>query len=291
VACRDQKIAEVELPIPGRQNVVNALAAFAVAEELGVPAEKIVAALGEFTGAKRRFERTYEGAGVVVVDDYAHHPTEIRATLAAARTLGFQRVLVAFQPHRYTRTQALLAEFARAFDDADKVIFTEIYTAGELPIDGVTGQGVFEATVAALGERGGQQGDGEPSRGHRPRLQPESVQFAPDLGQLAERLFQEAQPGDLILTMGAGNIYQTAEWLSERFAQRAPPVRSAQRQAMNIESDLKTLLAAEARLRTDEPMAKHTTLRVGGPARSGSSRGMSAIWRGCSTTVTCAKFP
>ncbi len=237
VACRDQKIGTVELPIPGKQNVVNALAAFAVAEEMGVPADKIIEALGEFSGAKRRFERKFEGDGFVVVDDYAHHPTEIRATLAAARTLGFKRVVVAFQPHRYTRTQALAAEFAQAFADADKVFLTEIYSAGEKPIEGVTGAALAAQVPAAV--------------------------FEPDLGQLAERLFAEAQAGDLILTMGAGNIYQAAEWLSERLAQRAPH----QRQAMNIESDLATLLSKGTKLRVNEPMAKHTTLRVGGPAQ------------------------
>ncbi len=243
VACRDQKIADIALPIPGRQNVVNALAALAVAEELGVPIDKIVAALAEFTGAKRRFERRFEGDGVVVVDDYAHHPTEIRATIAAAQSLspGFQRVLVAFQPHRYTRTQALLDEFATAFAGADGVYLTEIYGASEKPIEGVTGQALAARVPGAV--------------------------FEPDIGKLAERLFAASQPGDLILTMGAGNIDQTAEWLSERFALRGRNGNGAKRQAMNTESDLKALLSADARLRVNEPMAKHTTLRVGGPAQ------------------------
>src|SRR5439155_18785171 len=111
VVCRDQKIGEIELIIPGQQNVVNALAAVAVADQLGVPFEKVAGALAQFSGAKRRFERVFDGDSIVVVNDYAHHPTEVSATIAAAKTLGPKRLIVAFQPHRYTRTQALREPF------------------------------------------------------------------------------------------------------------------------------------------------------------------------------------
>ncbi len=240
VLCRGQELARVELIIPGEQNVVNALAVFAVADELGVAPEKIRGALAEFTGAKRRFERKYEGGGIVVADDYAHHPTEIRATLQAARSLGFGRILLAFQPHRYTRTQALLAEFATAFRGADEVWVTDIYAASESPIPGVTGQ--------ALAERA-------------------AVPYQPDFEKLAATLAQAAQPGDLILTMGAGNIYQVAESVAAKLSAGGPNLMLPGRQAMKMESDLRSFLSAKTKVRRDEPMAKHTSLRVGGPAQ------------------------
>src|SRR5262249_39788695 len=134
VTCRGQRLGEIELVIPGKQNVVNAVATVAVADQLGMPFDKVAEALGKFTGAKRRFERRYDGDGIVVVDDYAHHPTEIRATIAAAKTLGFARIVAAFQPHRYSRTQALLPEFGSAFHGADKLFLTDIYAASEQPI-------------------------------------------------------------------------------------------------------------------------------------------------------------
>ena len=140
VMCRGQLLGQIELIIPGRQNVANALAAVAVADQLGMPFDKVAGALARFTGAKRRFERLYEGQDIVVVDDYAHHPTEIRATIAAARTLGFKRIIAAFQPHRYTRTQALRKEFATAFEQVDKIFFADIYAASEEPIEGVNGR-------------------------------------------------------------------------------------------------------------------------------------------------------
>jgi len=254
VACRDQEIGTVELVIPGEQNVVNALAAFAVADELGMPADKIAAALGEFTGAKRRFERKWEADGIVVADDYAHHPTEIRATLKAARSLvpdgsaaGFQRVLLAFQPHRYTRTQALWREFLTAFRGADKVFITDIYSAGEKPIEGVT--------AAALAEE------------LENTLRPGAVVYESDPERLATALAREARPGDLILTMGAGNIYQVADALVVKLASGAPQGATPARKAMTLETDLKALLSENAKLKRDEPMARHTSLRVGGPAQ------------------------
>ena len=246
VVCRGQELARVELVIPGEQNIVNALAAFAVADELGIATDKIVAALAEFTGAKRRFDRKFEGNGIVVVDDYAHHPTEIRATLKAARTLGFRRILLAFQPHRYTRTQALLKEFATAFRGADKLFLTDIYAASETPLPGITGQTVVDAVTAV----------GQPD-----------VVYEPDLDKLALTLAQAAQPGDLILTMGAGSIYHVADAVVTKLAQGGPNLLQPVRQSMKIESDLKSILSSKAKVRHDEPMAKHTSLRVGGPAQ------------------------
>ena len=245
VACRAEPIGSIELIIPGRQNIVNALAAIAVADELGVTFDKVAEALAQFTGAKRRFDRRFDGDGIVVVDDYAHHPTEIQATIAAARTLGYKRVVVAFQPHRYTRTQALREQFAPAFRGADKLFLTEIYAAAEKPIDGVSGRTILDAVTAA-----GQT----------------DVTFEPDLDALADRLFIEAQPGDLILTLGAGDIHKAAQAVAEKLSKRGPNILEPPRQEMNVEADLRVVLSEKSKLRSHEPMARHTSLRVGGPA-------------------------
>jgi UDP-N-acetylmuramate--alanine ligase len=252
VACRDQQMGAIELIIPGQQNVTNALAAVAVADELGVPFEKIAAALREFTGARRRFDRKHEQSGILVVDDYAHHPTEVRATIAAARTLmtkngagGYRRLVVAFQPHRYTRTQALLDQFATAFDGADELFLTEIYGANERPIPGVTGQMLFDAVQSAGNPR---------------------VAFEADAEMLAARLFAEAQQGDIVLTMGAGDIYKVAESLVRKLRARGANVPSPGQQPANLRADLEVLLSDKARIRRDEPMSRHTSMRVGGPA-------------------------
>ena len=129
--------------------MANALGVVALATELGIAWNQIVSALAEFRGAARRFEVKYHSVDYMVVDDYAHHPTEIKATLAAAKNSGWKRVLALFQPHRYSRTKALLGEFASAFHDADEVFITEIYAASEAAMAGVTGEGVAEAVRAA----------------------------------------------------------------------------------------------------------------------------------------------
>src|SRR5882724_10890472 len=139
-------VGEVELRVPGMHNVYNSLAAIAVGFELEVPFEKIVAALGTFTGAQRRFQFKAEVGGVLVIDDYGHHPTEIRATLAAAKIgSGGRRTLVLFQPHRYTRTHDLMGEFARSFNNADTLLISEIYAASEDSIEGVSGETLTDA--------------------------------------------------------------------------------------------------------------------------------------------------
>jgi UDP-N-acetylmuramate--L-alanine ligase/UDP-N-acetylenolpyruvoylglucosamine reductase len=252
VACRDQKIGVIELVIPGKQNVTNALAAIAVADQLSVPFEKIADALRQFTGAKRRFDRKYEAGGILVVDDYAHHPTEIRATIAAARTLlakegaeGYHRLLVAFQPHRYTRTRALHGEFATAFAGADKLFLTEIYAASEKPIDGITGELLSDAVTAAG---------------------PANAVFEADLEMLVVRLFSEAKSGDIILTMGAGDVHKVAEALARKLRTRGPNILDPEKQAMEMQADLEVLLSERAKVQRDEPMARHTSMRVGGPA-------------------------
>lgn len=242
VVCRDQQIGVIELIIPGEQNVVNALATVALADQLGLPFDKVADALAQFSGAKRRFERIYDGDGIVVVNDYAHHPTEVRATIAAAKTLGYKRLVVAFQPHRYTRTQALREQFGTAFVGADKLFLTDIYAAGDKPIEGVNGYTTVDA-VRATGQT--------------------DLTYEPRLEKLAKHLAAEARAGDLILVMGAGDIYKVAQKTGEILATRKPILRE---QPMRIDADLRALLSDKARVRRDEPMARHTSLKVGGPA-------------------------
>src|SRR4029453_11004611 len=139
--------------VPGRHNVSNALGVIALASELGVPFPKIAASLAKFQHARRRFEIKYQSERFLLVEDYAHHPTEISATLATARAAGRKRVVTMFQPHRYSRTKALRKEFGRAFDDADRVVVTDVYGSNEVPIPGVTGQMIADEIVGH-GHRG-----------------------------------------------------------------------------------------------------------------------------------------
>jgi UDP-N-acetylmuramate--alanine ligase len=169
----------------GKHNVQNALAALAVADELSISHETVRAALGSFRGVDRRFSVRGDAGGVLVVDDYGHHPAEIRATLAGARAAFARRLVVVFQPHRYSRTRDLLADFATAFGDADTLIVTEIYAAGEESLAGVSGEALAEAIR---------------QRGHR------DVIFAPDRSKALEELLARLRPGDLALTLGAGDI-------------------------------------------------------------------------------------
>ena len=149
----DVELGELRLQVPGRHNLLNALAAVAAGLEVGIPFDTIAAALGEFQGAERRFQRLGEEDGVMVVDDYGHHPTEIAAVIAAARAGIDRRVIVVFQPHRYSRTSQLLREFGSALSAADEVVLTDIYAAGEPPIPGVTLEAL--ATVVRAAARGG----------------------------------------------------------------------------------------------------------------------------------------
>jgi UDP-N-acetylmuramate--alanine ligase len=172
-------------------NVYNALAAAAVGLDLNIKFEEIAIALGEFRGAERRFQIKGEKSGVLVVDDYGHHPTEIKATLAAARTAG-RRVVTLFQPHRYTRTRDLMDDFARAFYGADVLFVADIYAASEDPIEGVTARALVEEIERF---------------GHR------HVEYAGPLAGAAAKLRDAVQPGDLVLTLGAGNVWQAGEEL------------------------------------------------------------------------------
>jgi UDP-N-acetylmuramate--alanine ligase len=191
---RTEDLGEFHLNIPGDHNVLNATAAIAVALELHVDPDVIREGLKQFTGVARRFEIRGEVSGVTVVDDYGHHPTEVQATLAAAKSVCKKRVHVLFQPHRYTRTQHLMDEFARAFHSADRVVMLDIYAASERPIEGVTSE--------ALVERMRQFG-------HR------NVEYA-GTGDAGVKMISEGvEPGDMILTLGAGSVSQLGEKILE----------------------------------------------------------------------------
>jgi UDP-N-acetylmuramate--alanine ligase len=198
---RGETLGRVRLRLPGRHNVQNALATLAVALELDVPFELAAEALAGFVGIERRFETRGEARGVRVVDDYGHHPAEIRATLAAARAVHAGRVVVVFQPHRYTRTRDLFDDFATAFNDADRVVVTETYAAGEDKIPGVEAARLAEAIRA---------------HGHR------DVRYLPELDEVARRLPRELAAGDLVITLGAGSISGLGPRLLAALAEEGP---------------------------------------------------------------------
>jgi UDP-N-acetylmuramate--alanine ligase len=190
VCRRGERLGRLSIRMPGRHNVLNSLAAVAVAMELEIPFATIIEAFQDFCGVQRRFQIKYQDNGIMVVDDYGHHPAEIRATLAAARAGWDRRVVAVFQPHRFSRTQALFEEFLTAFYQADHLVVMDIYAAGEQPIEGIDGRSLAE------GIRG---------HGHK------DVHFIPDMDQVVEHLQATVRPGDLVITLGAGNIWQVGE--------------------------------------------------------------------------------
>jgi UDP-N-acetylmuramate--alanine ligase len=203
---RGDSLGQFRLNVPGTHNVLNATAAVAAGIGLDVPAGKIHEALDGYRGVDRRFQLKGRAAGVSVVDDYGHHPTEIRATLAAARQCGFGGVHVVFQPHRYTRTAALMDEFSTAFADADLVFVLDIYPASEQPIPGVTG----EAVARHISERGG-----------KPAF------YIPAFADAAVAAAGAAKAGDMILTLGAGSISQLGPQILEQLKAREGAAASA----------------------------------------------------------------
>ncbi len=228
---RGQDLGEAVLNVPGQHNVHNALGVIALASELGIAFEKIAKSLAKFEHARRRFEIKYDSPRFLLVDDYGHHPTEIRATLKAARSVGRKRVLTMFQPHRYSRTKALRKEFGRAFDDADRVVVTDVYGSSEAPIPGVTGQIIADEIVG---------------HGHR------GVSYQPRLEWVHRAVGNMLESGDLVLSLGAGNIHEQLSALAADLV---------------IAEKLKELVGEGGDVRLYEPLSKHTTLRVGGPAQ------------------------
>jgi len=191
---RTEFLGRLKLRLPGRHSATNALAAVVVGMELEIPFAEIARALEAFTGIHRRFELKGEIRGVTVIDDYGHHPEEIRATLQAVRD-GWKRPLtVVFQPHRYTRTQDLFEDFLSAFEGADRLVLTEIYPAGEEPIPGIHGEALYQSLKR---------------KGHL------EVEFVPDKEEIVRRLLPKLKPNDIVLTLGAGDIDKVAEKLVE----------------------------------------------------------------------------
>ena len=190
------------LRVPGEHNVQNALAALAAGHELGLSFEVMIAALADFRGAERRFDVLGEEAGIMVVDDYAHHPTEIRATLEAARAFN-RRVIVVYQPHQYSRTVTFLDEFAESLSLADVVVLTEIFAAREEPMPGVSSSMI-----------------GDVIRSRHPEKE---VIFIADKEAVAETLLPRLQSGDLVIVMGAGDIRPAGEELVSPGQLRKPP--------------------------------------------------------------------
>lgn len=188
-------LGTVTLSVPGRHNVANSLAAIAVGRHIGLDFHLIAEGLEAFQGAKRRFQTKGRVAGVWVVDDYAHHPTEISTTLAAARDMNPKRLICVFQPHRYSRTKFLYREFGGSFGDADQLILTDIYAAGEEPIEGVTGELIQQEVAAQTGRR---------------------PTYIADKQKIPRYLEQIVEAGDLVITMGAGDIYLAGEDLVEK---------------------------------------------------------------------------
>ncbi|MBZ5705009.1 MAG: UDP-N-acetylmuramate--L-alanine ligase [Acidobacteriia bacterium] len=194
-----QDLGEFQLHVPGVHNVLNATAAIAVGIGLDIKTDQIRTALENFRGVDRRFQLRGKASGVSVIDDYGHHPTEIRATLSAARQCGYQKIHVVFQPHRYTRTQSLMDEFAKAFDAADSLLILDIYAASEPPIEGITSQ-ALAARIREVGAR--------------------DARYVGSFAEAAIAAADAAQPGDMILTLGAGSVSQLGPMILEKLQAR-----------------------------------------------------------------------
>jgi len=199
----DLRLGEIRLHVPGRHNLQNALAAVTVGMELDIPFERTAAALAEFRGAERRFESHGEAGGVLVIEDYGHHPTEIAAVLAAARAALGRRLVVVFQPHRFTRTKALMDRFGPALSDSDEIVLTDIYPAGEEPLPGVT--------IDTLAE-------------HVRRHVRASVHVVRQLADVPGAVTAIARPGDAVITLGAGSIGAASLAIAEALRQRGGAV-------------------------------------------------------------------
>ena len=206
VSYRGQHLDDFVLHVPGTHNILNATAAIAVGMGLDLPVDSIRIALENFRGVDRRFQLRGKAAGVSVIDDYGHHPTEIKATLAAAKQCGFRKIYVIFQPHRYTRTKALMDEFAQAFLGADTLCILDIYAASEEPIEGVSG----EALATCIKEASGQ-----------------NVRYVRSFAEAADLVSNEAEEGDMVLTLGAGNVSQLGPMILEKLEARLAVGRSS----------------------------------------------------------------
>ena len=225
-------LGDVELGIPGNHNILNALAAIALADSCGAEFLLVSRALATFAGAKRRFETKYLSADYRIIDDYGHHPSELAATLQTARSLKSKRLVVLFQPHRYTRTKALADDFGKVLQAADLVFITDVYAASEKPLKGISGQTLVDAMKL---------------HGDIPAT------FVPDLATAHHAIGHALQPGDLLITLGAGNVHEAGTRLAAD---------------LKILEEMRGLMPpGEIDGKLYEPMSRHTTLLVGGPAQ------------------------
>ncbi|MFT3990967.1 MAG: UDP-N-acetylmuramate--L-alanine ligase [Luteolibacter sp.] len=225
-------LGDIELGIPGRHNILNSLAAIALADACGAEFALVARALSSFAGAKRRFETKYLSPNYRIIDDYGHHPSELAATLQTARSLSPKRIVVLFQPHRYTRTQALADDFGKVLQEADLVFVSDVYPASEPPIEGVSGQTIVDAIEA---------------HGDTPAT------FLPDLETAHHTVGNALQPGDILITLGAGNVHEAGTRIAGD---------------LKILEEMRALMpAGEIEGKLYEPMKRHTTILVGGPAQ------------------------
>ena len=227
-----ETLGDIELGIPGNHNILNALAAIALADHCGAEFHHIARALSSFAGARRRFETKYLSTDYRIVDDYGHHPSELAATLQTARSLKPQRVVVLFQPHRYTRTQALADDFGKVLQAADLVFVSDVYPASEKPIKGISGQTIVDAMNR---------------HGSQPSF------YLPNLGTAHHAVGNALQPGDLLITLGAGNVHEAGTRIAND---------------LKVLEDMRGLMPpGEIGGKLYEPMSRHTTMLVGGPAQ------------------------
>jgi UDP-N-acetylmuramate--L-alanine ligase/UDP-N-acetylenolpyruvoylglucosamine reductase len=232
VTKKGEILGDIELGIPGNHNILNSLAAIALADSCGAEFTHIARALATFAGAKRRFETKYLSANYRIIDDYGHHPTELAATLQTARSLKSKRLIVLFQPHRYTRTKALAEDFGKVLQAADMVFITDVYAASEKPLKGITGETLVEAMKR---------------HGNVP------VISVPDLATAHHAIGHALQAGDLLITLGAGNVHEAGTRLAAD---------------LKILEEMRGLMPpGEIDGKLYEPMSRHTTLLVGGPAQ------------------------
>ncbi len=210
---RDERLGAMSIGVPGRHNVMNCLACIAVGMHLGIPFEQMAAIMPGFSGAKRRFQTKGKQRGIWVVDDYGHHPTEVLTTLHGAKSATSGRVVCVFQPHRFSRTQLLAREFGSAFSPADVLVLTDVYSAGEEPIEGVSGETILREVQRQTGQM---------------------VHYCPDVTALEECVFPLLRSGDLLITMGAGNIFLAGERIVERLTQKSLEAISMQRKKIGV---------------------------------------------------------
>lgn len=240
VSRKGDRLGRVELGIPGRHNVLNALASIVVADTLKVDFQLVARALASFAGARRRFENKYVSPRLRIVDDYGHHPTEVEATLQTARSLNPGRLVVVFQPHRYSRTQKLADDFGKALQDADLVFVTDIYPASEMPIEGVSAQTIIDA-VAANGDT--------------------VAKVVGPIQKAHHQVGNALQAGDLLITLGAGNVHEVGTKIARDMAVLEEMVRYCEE--AHPGHDENSIVKAKLY----EPMNRHTTILCGGPAQ------------------------